>query len=120
MIIENPEKETLLKIANLIEKKDLELAYKDISENLKKYKNSFFLYNMMGLVNAQNNKIDIAIQNYKVALRINPKYIDAYNNLALAYYSLGQVVEAIENLQKALKINGKFYIAHTNLAKIYF
>ena len=42
MIIENPEKETLLKIANLIEKKNLELAYKDISENLKKYKNSFF------------------------------------------------------------------------------
>ena len=31
MIIENPEKETLLKIANLIEKKNLELAYKDIS-----------------------------------------------------------------------------------------
>lgn len=120
MIIENPEKETLLKIASLIEKKNLELAYKDISENLKKYKNSFFLYNMMGLVNAQNNKVDIAIQNYREALRINPKYIDVYNNLALAYYSLGQVDEAIENLQKALEINEKFYIAHTNLAKIYF
>ena len=75
---------------------------------------------MMGLVNAQNNKVDIAIQNYREALRINPKYIDVFNNLALAYYSLGQVDEAIENLQKALEINEKFYIAHTNLAKIYF
>lgn len=120
MIIENPEKETLLKIANLIEKKNLELAYKDISENLKKYKNSFFLYNMMGLVDAQNNKINMAIQNYKEAVRINPKYIDAYNNLALAYYNIGKVNEAIENLQKALEINEKFYVAHNNLAKIYF
>ena len=120
MIIENPEKETLLKIANLIEKKDLELAYKDISENLKKYKNSFFLYNMMGLVDAQNNKINLAIQNYREAVRINPKYIDAYNNLALAYYNIGKVNEAIENLQKALEIDEKFYIAHNNLAKIYF
>ena len=120
MIIENPEKKILLKIANLIEKKDLKLAYKDISENLKKYKNSFFLYNMMGLVDAQNNKINAAIQNYKEAVRINPKYIDAYNNLALAYYNLGKVNDAIENLQKALDINEKFYIAHNNLAKIYF
>ena len=120
MIIEHPEKETLLKIASLIEKKNLELAYKHISENLKKYKNSFFLYNMMGLVDAQNNKINMAIQNYKEAVRINPKYIDAYNNLALAYYNLGKVNDAIENLQKALDINEKFYIAHNNLAKIYF
>ena len=120
MIIENPKKETLLKIANLIEKKDLELAYKEISENFKKYKNSFFLYNMMGLVDAQNNKIEMAIHNYKEAIRINPKYIDAYNNLALTYYNLGKVNEAIENLQKSLEINEKFYIAHNNLAKIYF
>ena len=49
MIIENPEKKILLKIANLIEKKDLELAYKDISENLKKYKNSFFFIQYDGV-----------------------------------------------------------------------
>lgn len=120
MNIENPTKETLIKIADLIEKKDLKLAYNEISENLKEYENSFFLYNMLGLVCAQNNKINDAIQNYKEAIRINPKYIDAYNNLALTYYNLGEVNKAIENLQKALKINENFYIAHNNLAKIYF
>lgn len=120
MIIENPTKEKLIKIANLIEKKDLKLAYNEICENLKKYQNSFFLYNMLGLVYAQNNKINEAIQNYKEAIRINPKYIDAYNNLALTHYNHGEVNNAIENLQKALEINENFYIAHNNLAKIYF
>ena len=120
MIIKNPTKETLLKIANLIERENLKLAYNEIFENLKEYKNSYFLYNMLGLVYAQSNEINKAIQNYEEAVRINPKYIDAYNNLALAYYNLGEVDNAIENLQEAIKINENFYIAHNNLAKIYF
>ncbi|CAM9820887.1 unnamed protein product, partial [Sphacelaria rigidula] len=39
------------------------------------------------------------------AVKLKPRFCDAYNNLASAYMQLGQTQEAIETYQMALVLN---------------
>ncbi len=47
---------------------------------------------------------DQAIFSYQKALKIDPHYADAYNNLGVLYYKKGKYREAIEELKKATEI----------------
>jgi tetratricopeptide (TPR) repeat protein len=64
------------------------------------------IYNL-ALALYQQGKLEEAIQNYKKAIEINPKYDRAYYNLALALYQQGKLEEAIQNYKKAIEINPK-------------
>ncbi|WP_193199446.1 tetratricopeptide repeat-containing serine protease family protein [Nostoc sp. MG11] len=48
-----------------------------------------------------------AIANYTTAIRLNPNYLNAYNNRGLARYNLGDYQGAIDDYNQALKINPK-------------
>jgi len=58
---------------------------------------------------------DEAIPWYRNALRINPEYADAHNNLGLALYAKGLYDEAIPWYRNALRINPEHALAHANL-----
>lgn len=47
---------------------------------------------------------DQALLSYQKALKIDPEYADAYNNLGVLYYKKGRYGEAIEELKKAIEI----------------
>lgn len=47
---------------------------------------------------------DQALFSYQKALKIDPGYADAYNNLGVLYYKKGRYGEAIEELKKAIEI----------------
>jgi len=47
---------------------------------------------------------DQALLSYQKALKIDPGYADAYNNLGVLYYKKGRYGEAIEELKKAIEI----------------
>ena len=46
-----------------------------------------------------------AIQDYDQAIRLNPRYAEAYNNRGIAYKNLGQHQRAIQDYDEAIRIN---------------
>jgi tetratricopeptide (TPR) repeat protein len=61
-----------------------------------------------------------AIDLYQRALQIDPNFILARYDLAVAYRGLGQIQKAIAEYEKALKLNPKFPEALSNLGGQYF
>ena len=55
----------------------------------------------LGLLFIKNNLMLDAINQFKRAIEVNPKEIDAYNNLGMAYIKAGDYLESIKGLQKA-------------------
>jgi len=66
-----------------------------------------------------NGQPDSAIFRLEVALRIDPGYADAYNNLGRAFYQRGEFATAIEFSQKALAQQTHNPIFHYNLGLAY-
>ncbi|MBN1383606.1 MAG: tetratricopeptide repeat protein [Elusimicrobia bacterium] len=58
---------------------------------------------------------DKAIEYYTKAIKINPKYAEAYNNRGIAYYNKGLYGKAIEDTTMAIQINPKYADADTYL-----
>ena len=63
--------------------------------------------------------MDKAIINYRKSIKINPNYIDAYNNLGGAFLQLKKFNECINILQAAIKINPNFAQAYYNLGNTF-
>lgn len=52
------------------------------------------------------------------AIKLKPRYCDAYNNLASAYVQLGRTNEAMETFSLAISINPGLVDAHSNLGNL--
>jgi len=61
-----------------------------------------------------------AIFNFKEAIKLEPKFIDAYINLATAYYLWGLKDKAINAYKEALKGNPDNISIHFNLGMLYY
>ncbi|MDR9896184.1 tetratricopeptide repeat protein [Aetokthonos hydrillicola Thurmond2011] len=55
-----------------------------------------------------------AITDYSSAIRLNPKYANAYNNRGLAHAQLGEKQDAINDYNQALQINPNLVLAYYN------
>jgi len=64
---------------------------------------------------ALQGRFDEAISHYQQALRINPSYADAHNNLGFTLAQQGKGEEAMEHYRQALRINPDHKRAHNNL-----
>ena len=59
-----------------------------------------------------------AIKSYELAIKYNPNYDIAYNNLGVIYLDdLGRVNKSIELFKKAVEANPNYALAHFNLAR---
>lgn len=65
--------------------------------------NFALLYNGLGFAYFAQEQYDLAIRNYKEALRCNPEYITALNNLAHAYERKKLTAQALETYEQVLK-----------------
>ncbi|XP_067670593.1 protein O-mannosyl-transferase TMTC4-like [Haliotis asinina] len=61
-------------------------------------------YNMARALVSEENDIDSAIEEYSVALKLSPHYVNAMNNLALIFRDRRQFQEAEELLERAVSI----------------
>jgi tetratricopeptide (TPR) repeat protein len=83
-----------------------------ISKEALYYRGNFALYAL--------GEVDQAIDLYQRALKIDPNFVLARYDLAVAYRGMGEVDKAIAEYEKALKINPRFPEALSNLGGQYF
>lgn len=73
------------------------------------------LYNALGYAYAAQEQYDLAIRQYKDALKIVPDYVIALKNLAFAYERKQLTSEAIETYQAVLNLDASNAIAQKRL-----
>jgi len=87
------------------------------------YPDNPFLYNVLGAIAAAQGRIPFALQFYQMALKSNPYYADAYNNMANAILTDNRknhrhYSQAILWFQKALELKPTFTDVWRNLANL--
>ena len=81
----------------------------------KKYPNFYVVYNNLGRALSDEGKIEEAIPHYKMAIKLNPKWVEGYNSLGLALQIKGKSSEAIIQYKTAMKVNPDYAPAYYNL-----
>jgi TPR repeat protein len=68
---------------------------------------------------ARKNDKKNAVKFYNKALKADPSFVEAYDNLGRVYRSMGQYEDAIECYKKSIEIYPSGEMAHQNLAVVY-
>ncbi len=76
-------------------------------------------YTNLGVQLARSQRWKEAVDNYELALRLDPHLAEAHNNLGFAYAQEGRYAEAVEQYQHALEIKPDFSIIRGNLGDAY-
>ncbi|MEB3182549.1 MAG: tetratricopeptide repeat protein [Nostocaceae cyanobacterium] len=66
--------------------------------------NIFLIYNALGFAYFSQEQYDLAMRQYKEALKYNPQYVAALNNLGHTYEKKKLNAQALEAYEQALKI----------------
>ncbi|MDY7013115.1 MAG: tetratricopeptide repeat protein [Cyanobacteriota bacterium] len=73
--------------------------------------NKALVYNGLGYSYFANEQYDLAIRQYKEAIKCNPQYIVALNNLGLVYERKKLTGQALEVYEETLKMDPKNSVA---------
>lgn len=65
------------------------------------------IYNALGYAYAEQKQYDLAIRQYKEALKLKPEYVTAFNNLGFAYEKKNLTTQALSSYESALKFEPK-------------
>jgi tetratricopeptide (TPR) repeat protein len=76
-------------------------------------------YNSQGLECYKAGRYEEAIDYFKKAIEIDPKYDEAHSNLGLTYYHLKRYREALGEFETAVSLRPDFPQYHINLAAAY-
>jgi len=63
-------------------------------------------------------RLDEAIKEYKIALKLDPFYASDHNNLGICYYEKKMFGRATAEFQKALKLDPGLFVAYSNLGNV--
>jgi tetratricopeptide (TPR) repeat protein len=73
------------------------------SKDLEGDENTAIIYNALGYAHFGQEQYDIAIRQYKEALKLQPEYVTSLNNLGHSYERKKLTVQALETYETALK-----------------
>jgi protein O-GlcNAc transferase len=76
------------------------------------------LHNYLGIAYGNSGMVDDSIEEFEIALKINPYYMKARLNLALALYERGQFAEAHVHLAKVLEVQPENQLANNLLSEL--
>ncbi|MCS7301574.1 MAG: tetratricopeptide repeat protein [Fimbriimonadales bacterium] len=74
--------------------------------------------NRLGVLLTALGRTEEAIDQFITAIRINPRYVEAHINLAIAYYELGYVEQAKAHYQQVLTIDPSNRVAREALQQL--
>ena len=77
--------------------------------------NNYVAHDIVGSELYKKQEFEAAIEHYREALRIHPRYSQSHFNWGLAAIGQGHMDEAVEHFSEAVKINPEDYQAHHNL-----
>lgn len=80
--------------------------------------NLAIVYNALGFGYITQDQFDLAIRQYKEAVKLNGGYVTAWNNLGFAYEKKQLFQQAIEAYETALKLDGKNSTAQRRLESL--
>jgi tetratricopeptide (TPR) repeat protein len=102
---------------------DIMMAHQRYVAALDAYKqgpiDSAVLWNKMGIANHHMFNLREAQKDYEKALKLNPHYPEALNNLGAVYYGQKQYHDAERAYMKALKLSPKSAMFYSNLGTAY-
>ena len=79
-----------------------------------------FLHNLLGIIFAAQKKSEQAIECYNEAIKLDPKFAMAYNNLGLEYSNFKKKLKDSEKLyKKAISLDDKIAEPYNNLGSLY-
>src|SRR5439155_541164 len=78
-------------------------------------KNNYLAYNNLGFYQSAAGKTAEPMENYRMALKINPRYEDALNNLGYAFAGQKKYAEAVPYYEAALRVRPNHVEVHNNL-----
>jgi tetratricopeptide (TPR) repeat protein len=110
------------------EEYDLAITYFDfayeiaIDSEIKKHagKHLTVAYNNRGKAYSGKGEFDIAIEDYRKAIKLDPNYALAYTNRGYAYYRLEKDDEAIEDCNKAIELDSRLARAYSTRGGAYY
>jgi tetratricopeptide (TPR) repeat protein len=76
-------------------------------------------YYNRGQVFMNGGRFDRAIEDYSMAITLNPRYLEAFYNRGVAFDNLGRVEQAIADYEKAISLDPTSYQALNNLGILY-
>ncbi|MEO0539880.1 MAG: tetratricopeptide repeat protein [Cyanobacteria bacterium P01_A01_bin.105] len=74
-------------------------------EEEKDVENLALIYNALGYAYFAQEQFDLAIKQYKMALKAQPAYVTALNNLGHSYEKKQQIKQALDSYDEALKLD---------------
>lgn len=106
------------------EKGDILMARKMYREAVDVYRegpaDSAVMHNKVGIAFHQMIQLELAKKEYEKAVKLNPQYAEAINNLGAIYYGQKSYRRAVRYYQRALIITPKSASIHSNLGSAFF
>jgi tetratricopeptide (TPR) repeat protein len=103
---------------------DILMARKDFRTAIESYKkaglDSPIIWNKIGIAYHQMMQLDTAKKHYERAIKLNPKYSEAINNLGTIHYAKKNFRRAASQYKKALKLAPQSASIYSNLGTAYF
>tara|TARA_B100001971_G_scaffold164743_1_gene155282 strand:+ start:750 stop:2093 length:1344 start_codon:yes stop_codon:yes gene_type:complete len=109
-------KKKIDKLISIIKKGNLNKALKEAENLSSNYKNIPLIFNLYGIVQLKLNQFESSVKTFDKAIQLDPKYVEAYNNLGNAMMELGKFEDAINIYKKALNLKPEYASGYNNLA----
>ena len=111
----DPPQDQLQPLFNLYNQGQLQPALHQAQQLLTQFPNSTILHNICGATNMGLKQYDEAVSSFSRAIKINPNYPDAYNNMGIALKDQGKLDEAIKAYEKAITLKPDYAEAYSNM-----
>ncbi len=106
-------------LCELYEKNKFLTVIQKTKSLLRNFKFSITLYNILGMAYAKIEKFDNAIENYQIALNLNPQYHLTFYNIGILYHEKKEFEKAIFYYKKAIEHFPDYLNALYNLGFVY-
>ena len=106
-------------LVDLYKTKQLEKAEITANKLIKANPRVAILYNILGLILSDQNKIEDAIKCYEHGLKVNPEFAMIYNNLGSIYKSRSEYSKSEEYYKRAIQYQPNMPEPYNNLGNLY-